>query len=1178
MYPGVQTVSLRGDGAWRGMTTLATNERGDRRFSLLENVYPSSDGSELRTFPGWKTVVDFTTTLGESRTDGGGGYDRIIYDAQRPVSVKPGGASYYENITSHSTYSATQFTTGQRLRCFAKPTHLHGFKFVRGKLVVFGESDFRREPIVDDATGNTFLTVTHYQGGGTYCDLTLSAVYKTGETSFNAISNPSTGINIPVVVYISGTGVAALDDKMHEVYSLPSTSTVRLSTDLAVDAAPVVCTGARIYRVCRGSTLPGNAGVSYYSGTACADVDSLTTWELVDSPDVNSLIHTSTGNGCRPSWVANRQRDFADAVSARYEGLGSKDYSRRRQRSLPYRLVPDLAGERLLLAAPGYGCVFQVPRITGLSADVATPVVAGLPFNYNDIFDKPRCVGVPKAVLWCDYDPAAANSWHVYTGAATDFEFGGSDQPSRDGAYQFKVAYRDDTTGEYGLCSEVLTVTTASSGYTDAGIRLKILHPGYLMSESLALSVVVYRTGMGGSTFYRCATIGTRSGHSFKYGLTGADAVGSTQTIDYTHITFNVPYVSDANLALDTSYIPQAIEQMPMGAKTVETVRNHTFYGGAMGNSGPRREMVQTTLTTDYDLADYPYHDEVSSRVIGTAAGMWGPRDSGWGCAAGGIPPAYANTAGIMGFSLFPYPEFQTYLGRLVNTVTSYNQGTGTWPAEATYLRYKIDPAKNEVSVTRTGYVGESAWGLLERGLYQVSEANAPGQVMTHSQWVNAEKEEDIEAIGQAGGGVVLCTRSNTYYMNWSRTPFLDGVEPVQPDQVSAEFGCIAPNSMVEFDGGCAWISDRGPCAFMGGGVTWIGQDLERFFVGETSRYKRDSEGMMRHSWACHDAERGLVYFGVFADRESASITNRVTVNYRGTDFNWSDANPAGTYTADEANSRFPCDEVLIWSYRTNAWSRWVPPVGLEVLWMERGYDADGAQRVFFLAADWRIYALDDSYADTNKYGVELTLATAGSASSVVVTGWGTDESARDTSNAFLRVGMGVYIRSARGAIRGTSTIAGLTTGTNTITFADTLTWLAGDTLVAGARTATITSNWMNLSGEGSAKGARKLTTRYNLWGPAASTDSAKAAEAAVAATVTTNKRVDNTEYTDSRQVSDLTGELPAVWMGKDYLASLTGRTISMEKGIAIGQEMQVSMTIYHTSQVRVADLAIEAP
>ena len=44
-------------GTWKGQTDLTVFDNAERSFNTLENVYPSSDGTELRRFPGWRPVA-----------------------------------------------------------------------------------------------------------------------------------------------------------------------------------------------------------------------------------------------------------------------------------------------------------------------------------------------------------------------------------------------------------------------------------------------------------------------------------------------------------------------------------------------------------------------------------------------------------------------------------------------------------------------------------------------------------------------------------------------------------------------------------------------------------------------------------------------------------------------------------------------------------------------------------------------------------------------------------------------------------------------------------------------------------------------------------------------------------------------------------------------------------------
>ena len=142
-YPGSILLSLRGDGPWKGHTTLTVSDRGERRQQLLENCYVSGDGNEVRSIWGWKTVVDCVTQ--------GFGYGHLglVTDAFRPAYVAAanipaggGGTSYYnEHNTNPALNSEKQYV-------WAPIAHSHSITFVGGRLLHVGETGFRREPIL----------------------------------------------------------------------------------------------------------------------------------------------------------------------------------------------------------------------------------------------------------------------------------------------------------------------------------------------------------------------------------------------------------------------------------------------------------------------------------------------------------------------------------------------------------------------------------------------------------------------------------------------------------------------------------------------------------------------------------------------------------------------------------------------------------------------------------------------------------------------------------------------------------------------------------------------------------------------------------------------------------------------------------------------------------------------
>lgn len=1062
--------SFKSDTSWRGMTT--TSKALPFHFDLLENCYVSSDGQEIRSFPGWICMVDpvtdarLATDTTPNLTSAPLGYETLHLDVRRPVTAAVGASTYLQQIAAGSV-TDVQFI-------WNRPTTIHGVEQVHGRWVFFGESGDRFEPIYNNArTAFTYITGVD-DNAGTSIDLTLNTAPSTTATVFNSIAVTTPGQRI-YVEGVTGPLATALNYKSHEVTAIVG-AVVTVST--APGGAVAATTGLTAFaaRVSGNSQTADSTDIS-------DDEESLTIWTATS----RGSVLTSEIERVYPAHVANRQPDIGDATGNIRPGNtnttgNTKSRSRRRQRSLPYRLVPHVAGNRLILAAPGYGCVFQAPAMTPVDF-AETSETAGIQWVGNDVYDKPRCVGVPKAVQYEDPDKTTATpSLHIQDlGAASatikaNQSFGGSDASvtARVGTYKFKFAYKDDLTGEIGLASEPVSITTDTSD-TFQGIVLYPYFPGYLMHESLALSINVYRTQKDGDTYYFDRTIPalayingvTPTVEHSKYGLQPAAVLDSY----YHHVRYEAIYQSDADLALSDAYVPEALEQMPMGCKAAKTIRGWTLYGGALGNAGPQKELQLGTGTLEYDRtsgvnAVHYNRDELTMRwgAAGAAPAFRGAEDR-FGCGAHSIPPSYAGQQ-VFSRYLFPSPRHTVRINKLINTITS------DLASRAADVRFSLvdTPLRSEAYVADASMRTQDVYLMLSRGKLQISEADNPGVVpATNTTVIANERDEDVEGIGDAGGSAVVCTRSKTYFLGFSSSPV-----GVPAEVASDQFGCIAPNSMVEFGGGCAWISDRGPVAFIGGMVQHIGEPLERLFYGEGSRYLRDRAGMMRHSWACHDAERGLLYFGVFANR-AVGTSNALTVSYRGTSYNW--VATENLSTADEIRSRFACDEVLVYSYKVGAWSVWRPPVGIGVQWMTRGLDAEGNNRVWWLGSDKRLYCLDDAYGQFDKESNYKAVLETGSTTVI-----GTATTIATTNR--IRIGCTVAFYTGGGGSElvmiGTRTVASTTASTFTLDSAIVLP-TGGCKMVVGARVATIRTTFHNWKRDERAQ-TGKLGIRYSLW------------------------------------------------------------------------------------------------
>lgn len=1249
---GVQAIPFRDPaGPWLGMNLDSKAAPG--AFELIENGYASSDGDEIRTMPGFVCVIDPSTqqrkTNGDDTTTG---YRATHQDARRGVLSASG--DYYFDATPT-----------EQLDVYTEPTQFHFMEQVAGRWEIIGESDFVREPIRDSGGDELTISTATSDGSGEIT-LALSATPVATANTFNAIYATPSGTVIKERVWSSGiTGDLAdvLNNKGHVVTNV-SGNVLTIATVGPLNTASTSQTG-RIAKVKPTSAAP--IPIS-------DDVTSLTSWTSLALGDPDSVSETVY---C--AHVANRQRDFGDQTGEIDQGHGQLngvvDYprSRRRQKMLPYRLVPHVAGNRIIMAAPGYGCVFQKPSVLPINYDRLTGTL-GIDSLTNDIYDKPRSVGLPKAVVWADPEnvnvdatatTAIGNGYHIIGAGDDAHSFGGSSHTDRVGTYRFAFAYRDEATGERGLISEPVTVTSTGSGGALIGFAFHVMFPGYLLAESLGLRLDVYRSVKGGNQLFYSETVpiwGTDAGSSIagrvnisgKYGLKPDTTAASSYY--WRHIVVVPTFYADDDLRKNKTYVP-IIEQMPMGCKASRTLRGWTMYGGALGDAGSLAQLQSGTMSLIYNRVAGSYnasfydYQQVGSVNFGAGSGAalgYVGSETPFGVGNSYMPTAYAGES-IMSSELFPWPVKQVRLGKVVNTLSGF-AGT-TWATttpgfhSSVCFRVENTPLVQSSDISRQG---KETYLILPRGRVQISEADNPGIIAgsastTH---VSSEMDQDVEAIGDAGGQAIVATRNRTYIIGFGQSPVGVGAE-----MVSDRFGCIGANTMVSYDGGCAWISDRGPVSFTGG-VSWIGSPLQRLFSAEQARYKTDSTGMMRHAWGCHDPERNLIYFGLFADRY-VGTANAVTVNYParsmatvtissvGANYVVDDVltvsngetgsngeaatvrvtsvggggnitgivvqrvgkyiDEPGTITltggsgtgaaitatwgegpsmaiswvetalsddADKIRSRFPCDEILVYSYRTGAWSVWRPPGAIAIQWMTVGKDANGTNRTFFLGNDGRGYVLDDSYSYFVKDPAKVYPSERGSQTTFVVA-W-TDAN---------RVGVPVLVchnpidNEVR--IKATRTITAIDENAGTITLDSAVTIANGDWLLIGARSMTLTTTSMSPKNAEASK-VNSVVFRASMWSLKSATGSGEDQGAFYRAQSTTTSVLDDepvlttnrlTEGDDSSEHYSWSGDSPST----DPMLNLRAA-----KGTSLGFAHQISVDFIGGAQVRLQNLFTE--
>ena len=681
-----------------------------------------------------------------------------------------------------------------------------------------------------------------------------------------------------------------------------------------------------------------------------------------------------------------KNADFEFEVANRY-GKGSHFAGNpanisfaRGQQVLPYKVGLEIVKDRLLINAPGYECIFQVPSMSRIVSE-----------NLPQLAYTPRCLGVPKAII-NDVDTAEAGGGTLTAGD-----------------YYLRVAYKDQYTGEVGLASEALKITIAGA---TASVDLYLCWPSEHMPESLALTGILFVSKKGSGKEFMGAV---------KEFTIPANTDSSTRgTVLVAGLTWNE--ATD----IDFTFAPPVIEQMPVGAKTMRTLRGYTFFGGVQGDYGDDGQSILGIATkyTDATLGDVIQTNDEDDSQYGSTTMF----KQGFGIGSQSIPTGYAG-ANLKTFDAWGGGKYSERSDRTVNQKQARLQfliGNAHENIYHTILHEKLT----------TMSTGRHLLQLTpERGTVRFSEQDAPNALPAINRiFMDSDFGEDIEGIGKTGNTLIVCTRNQTYGLAFAETP--RGRAPIQ---LSTRFGCIAPNSMVEFDGGVMWISDRGPVAAINGAVQWVGMEIKDRFVGPTSIYKRDSRGMMYHSVGVHDPDRALVIIGlnknsvgndtdwgaftldvssykgvaVGAHPDQVEITTSSAHGLRAGDiiylsgfdssagdgaefFNgfhriysapssttfrfYGQSTSVGTSVTgpkvakNGEMSKYGCDEFLVWSYHTGTWSTVPLPYGLRCVWLDRVQISDGTWRVAFMDQDGKIYALEDDWGDRVQSQVNLNV------------------------------------------------------------------------------------------------------------------------------------------------------------------------------------------------------------
>lgn len=1199
-------ISVRGDSSWRGRSTRSLVDRGAKYQRRIVNGYVSGDGGEVRTFPGWRTLIDLTF---ENNPDNG--FRRLVFDSVKPTTSESGGYYYDEQITALSGTTLTQKST-------AKEAHVYAFEQVRGNVCIIGESMHSKTPIY--TSSRVAITVT---GVSFTADLNLR-IETSGSAGSPSASDLGTGMygiyerDVITVEDIEldpadATMQALIDgyvnDRFHVVKSISSGFIIVRTTPPGATASGAVFTATgKIYRTRNNASgvYPTPNPITPYEPSVYHQIEDqrcLTTWTVREPLAFSTAAHRK----CTPAWVANRMLDGGEAMETRNgrravllpgespSSFTSLSWSRRRQRRLPYRVNPDVAGDRIVMAAPGYLCCFQAPMMVPLEAEDWPSQPSswtrtsgrGVTWFGNDIYDRPRCLGVPKAILLDSLaknpfsptsasTPAPANSrynflTYLVTSPIGSLANGVEVQSSgfAAGTYKVAISYVDEVTGEEGLASEPVEITITAG----LGMQLAIMHPGYVMPESLCRRVNIYVAPPGTDAlgFYTSILLSNTSGivtpalvdWSSKYGVRGNLSPDVAELWTYVPLPLRA---SPMESAIDYSRLAPQSGQQPRGAEAIRFIQGILFtvgHGGTHGNSG---ELLLSTMSANFttpngslsygcfspnEVQVRAFRSELVAQSTPADADAATANDGGFGVGGNRIPASYQGCE-VYTKDLIPAPA-NTFIIDAVKNNASVMESFVLSRDIAMWQRLRtVNDIRPRVNAPQQLRQGKDVYLKLPRGQVQYGDPGRTGAVSATSiQFLDAKKDDDGFAIGQLGNSAVLCSRDETYLLSWFRTP-----AGSTPTLVSMEHGCIATNSMVTFDGGCAWIGKRGPVAMSSGTTpTWVGEQIEDDFHHDSARYVTDSKGVSRCTWGAHDAQRGLVLWGmVTSDSTHQMEYEGVTATY---------ANHS-----DQARSRFPCNEILVWSYRANAFSTWVPPAGLEVLWMRPLQLGDGTTRMCFLAADKRIYALDDEWADTNESCFSTSPAgekvTTSFISVTPFTIDGTDGGVGRETGSLLRLGMPItFIRD--GQVVFETTVSTLDAPFQTIGLTSEFAWESTDTIEIGRRpTMTIETSYIGESDDTMRVDSAIL--RYTTVGTG---------NAFATMSIRSSNMVDTTENDDEMMT---TGSYVPLLPGSPTTQfARLGQRRAFEQGHGDGGEIMVSVQIQGNAGVRITDIVLSA-
>lgn len=261
-------------------------------------------------------------------------------------------------------------------------------------------------------------------------------------------------------------------------------------------------------------------------------------------------------------WAQWDLKNYGDGTTAE-EYMGIK---------VPRKPQLDVYDGRVMIAAPGYGCQFEVDYKNWLLANWTT---AGPVFTPG-LTDS---LGIPKGCLLNEVPvetTMALGTGHLVTG---------------DVVY-YRVAYWNPTTGSFGLVSELYTYTVVAADVLS--LTIKALIPQWVMRETGATYMMLFASLPNGSpvALYHYLTSGP-----VDYGIGMASTFATTEPFQQ----FVYGPGAKTAAAPESDIVPPRFPDMPMGALWSKNMRGWLFSGGRIGNKLSEDYGIETFIGKNYD-------------------------------------------------------------------------------------------------------------------------------------------------------------------------------------------------------------------------------------------------------------------------------------------------------------------------------------------------------------------------------------------------------------------------------------------------------------------------------------------------------------------------------------------------------------------------------------------------